>query len=1006
MKSTLLKTLFVSLIFSFSSSIFAQGTLRGTITDSLTQKPLIGANVFLMGTSLGAATDIEGRYLISNIPQDKYIVKVSYIGYKAKELEVQIQNNLTTELDIQLSMDILMGQEVLVTGQMMGQISAINQQLSSNTIINVVSEEKIQELPDANAAETIGRLPGVSVTRSGGEANKIILRGLGDQYVNVTIDGVRVPSTDALGRGIDLSTISQNSLAGIELFKALTADKDADGIAGSVNLVTKRAPSQRQLKTLIKGGYNGVMQSAKQYDFSLKYGERFFDDLFGVQLSGNIENKIRSNEVTDLNYDQNILNQTSYFINNFTVRFTDEIRKRNGLSIILDYDTPDDGNIMLNSNYSSTKRDYITHERDYPNGGGETQYLGGVTYTFRDREQDLETFSSALTGKNNLLGIDLSWGLSLAQSTSEFPFDYQLDFSEPSDQGAMSGMRTPPQIKDHPEQLISYAYNNFRAATLAGAYYTGQDNLEKNKTVFLNLSRNYVIGDLFSGELKIGGKYSSKSRNNNQTQSFSPYYLGYWQPYERLPDGTLRPKNLSGSLFDAFFQRYLANHLNNTASFIEFLDSQPQSRLLFDLYNLNPLINRDKLRQWYELNKYGVSQTGQINEYFVDPTFSAYYYDITEAVTSTYIMNTLKIGQDITFIAGVRVEKEDNDYKNRYSKVIAGGFPSLILPTRDTSSTYSESIVLPNFHLNVKVTDFMNVRLAAYRALARPDFNMRLNTYFGWRPATSGGNRQLIVGNTKLKTAKAWNFEINTTFYGNEIGLLSISAFYKEIKDMYHMLNQINTTGNVIFDTLGLETRSLHGGSVSYQLTVPYNSFEPSKVWGFELEHQINFTFLPGLLQNIVLSYNASIVRSETNLIGSTTDTTFQIIAGIPFPIYKERAIGYKQQLENQPKFFGNISLGYDIGGFSGRISLFHQSDYYSSFSPSRRGDRLIAGYNRVDLAFKQKVTDYLTIQLNINNLTNLKDENLIDNTVNKYTIPNTTQLYGLSGELGVKIEL
>ena len=272
------------------------------------------------------------------------------------------------------------------------------------------------------------------------------------------------------------------------------------------------------------------------------------------------------------------LNQTSYFINNFTVRFTDEVRKRNGLSLILDYDTPDDGNIMLNSNYSSTKRDYITHERDYPNGGGETQYLGGVTYTFRDREQDLETFSSALTGTNNLFDINLNWGLSLAQSTSEFPYDYQLDFSEPSDQGAMSGMRSPPQIKDHPEQLISYAYNNFRAATLAGAYYTGQDNLEKNKTAFLNLSRNYVIGDLFAGELKIGGKYSSKSRNNNQTQSFSPYYLGYWQPYERLPDGTLRPKNLSGSLFDAFFQRYLANHLNNTASFIEFLDSQPQSR--------------------------------------------------------------------------------------------------------------------------------------------------------------------------------------------------------------------------------------------------------------------------------------------------------------------------------------------------------------------------------------------------------------------------------------------
>ena len=55
------------------------------------------------------------------------------------------------------------------------------------------------------------------------------------------------------------------------------------------------------------------MKSAKQYDFSLKYGERFFDDLFGVQLNGNIENKIRSNEVTDLNYDQNIIKPNKLF---------------------------------------------------------------------------------------------------------------------------------------------------------------------------------------------------------------------------------------------------------------------------------------------------------------------------------------------------------------------------------------------------------------------------------------------------------------------------------------------------------------------------------------------------------------------------------------------------------------------------------------------------------------------------------------------------------------------
>ncbi len=104
---------------------------------------------------------------------------------------------------MKLIADVLEGETVVVTGQ----AAAINQQLASNTIVNVVSEQKIQELPDANAGEAIGSLPGVSISRSGGEANKIILRGLDERFSVITIDGQRIASTDVDDRGIDLSTM-------------------------------------------------------------------------------------------------------------------------------------------------------------------------------------------------------------------------------------------------------------------------------------------------------------------------------------------------------------------------------------------------------------------------------------------------------------------------------------------------------------------------------------------------------------------------------------------------------------------------------------------------------------------------------------------------------------------------------------------------------------------------------------------------------------------------------
>ncbi len=984
--------------------VYSQGTLRGTVIDTVSNDNLVGANVFLEGTSHGAASNLEGFYQIKAIPEGKYNVVISYIGYKQKVYTVTIVKNKTVELNVQLYPDIVEGEEIIVTGQQRGQVSAINQQVNSNTIVNIVSEEKIQELPDANAAEVIGRMPGVSISRSGGEADKITLRGLSDKFGTVTVDGMRMAPTDADSRGMDLSTISQGSLSGIELYKAITPDKDGDAIAGSVNLVTRVAPTERLIRVDAKGTYNNMEESLNQYDFSVRYGERFFENLLGVQVLGNIEKKVRSNERIDVDYGSAANSVDKWEISDFTVEYTDEMRKRAGASLLLDFNTPDNGVIRFNNIFNSTNRDYITYSRNYPTGNTD------LLYTARDRELDIETFNSSLRGENHLFGFDVTWGASYAQSNSETPYDYYMDFVEPSSVDAqgnpISKMKVIPDevMKGNPEDLIPYALNNYQKAFLNWGYYRHTKNVDKEKTGFFDILRKVNISDKITWEIKTGAKYRSKNRTKETSELDAAYYLYGYHKYTILPDGSVVEKNFAGTSF--------ANLLveNNAIISTNFLSNPAANRRTFDgKYFLNPMINRQSLRDWYSLNKNGAANSnGTSLEYADNQEVRAEYYDIEENVFAAYLMNTFNIGQDLTIIAGARLEHEDNTYYSKFTPGKLTGFPAPSGTIKDTSSTYKETVVLPNFHMTYKPTDYMNVRLAVYQALARPDFNHRLEYYVA---RDGGGYTTLAIGNPDLKTAKAWNFEINTSFYGGKIGLFAISAFYKEIKDMYHVLNNLRVDNSEILNTLGIKWKSPFGTSQNYNLTYPYNSDKPTKVWGFEIEEQTNLHFLPGYLQFIVVGLNFSWVRSETITLNSETLTwrdSVELFPGYWIPRDNSKIVlkESKNKLEGQPEFFGNFSIGYDYAGFSGRISVFYQGEYNSRFSGDKKSDAIVGSFTRWDLALKYKYNDNLSIFFNFNNFTDVEESTYTANRVNGWELVNTKEKYDFTTDLGIRITL
>ena len=177
--------------------VFSQTVnITGYIKDAANGNPLAGANVIIVGTSIGTAADGNGKYKIANVNAGDYIVKVAYIGYLESIDSLSIAGDKYIELDFNLIYTPIEGKEVTVTAQSKGQMDAINKQLNAKSIVNIVSSDRIQELPDANAAETVARVPGVTIKREGGEGNKVIIRGLSPKYNSITVDGTKLAATD------------------------------------------------------------------------------------------------------------------------------------------------------------------------------------------------------------------------------------------------------------------------------------------------------------------------------------------------------------------------------------------------------------------------------------------------------------------------------------------------------------------------------------------------------------------------------------------------------------------------------------------------------------------------------------------------------------------------------------------------------------------------------------------------------------------------------------------
>ena len=346
-----------------STAVLAQGTgsLKGKVMDKATDEALGGANLIVQGTSLGAASDLNGNFVIRNVPAGNHKLIVSYIGYISDSTEINFVADRTLEQNFYLSANVIEGQTITVTGQASGQLGAINQQLTSNTIINVVSAEKIHQLPDDNAATALSRLPGVSLMNG----DQIVIRGIQAKLNQVLVNGIELPSTDLNNRATNLGFISSNMLSGIEVIKALTPDMDANTLGGVVNLRLREAQSGFHFDALAQGNYNSTDRVANNYKFWASVSQRFFDDKLGVFLQGNMDrsdggNQIASITTSFLKAGNTEYGQAPYITTGATYQYAANILKNSGGSLILDYRLPN-GKIILQNTYAGNLTDKLNN---------------------------------------------------------------------------------------------------------------------------------------------------------------------------------------------------------------------------------------------------------------------------------------------------------------------------------------------------------------------------------------------------------------------------------------------------------------------------------------------------------------------------------------------------------------------------------------------------------------------------------------------------------------------
>jgi len=841
-------------------------------------------------------------------------------------------------------------EEVIVTGIRGSLQRAIDVKRNSDAIVDAIATEDLGKFPDSNVAESLQRISGVSIDRSGGEGQFVTVRGFGPEFNTVLVNGRRI-ATENPGREFSFDILAAELISGAEIYKSSPSTLQEGGIGSTINISQARPFDFDDFKAVVsaKGVYETLSEEVAPQAFGF-FTDTFADDRFGVLFSASYQKrKARFDSAESRGYNTSDLPQaglSNVFIpQNYNQFVTTEDRERIGFTGVVQFQATDD--LVLTADAIYSKFDVESRSNGIGHWFSPDQVLsadidenrtvtrldhsanGATDFITRVLDRPTKTwaagFNAEWTPTDQIKTVfDASWSRATRSGGDQNSFTvigFNNDYSYANDGTEIPSITGFDSLNGAPVDILdpSLARAHFVINGAPGDLNGFEDVTDEIYEIKIDNEWNTDYEHFTA--LKFGAIYSEQVKKNQVFQSDPAtrcLYCGYGVDVD---DGLLSVFNAGSDFLSGTGGSIPRAWLTfDPDAYFNFLATNQAAQLAADAARNDPpgttaaiLASTNGFARQLQPDSFNVNE-----EIFAAYAQADFEWEIGGLpwhanVGVRYVHTNVEArGRTLTLSDLVIIPNDETDL----DEVFDGG-------VQDISQTNNYDKLLPSLTAWVDVRDDLIVRFAASKSLTRPQLTQLAPrvTIDVSRP----GNLLASGGNPDLQPFTSDNFDLSVEWYFKEASFLTVGLFYKNVEDFV-----VNLVADEAFSIANSDNiPEFAGGEAIFSVRRPRN-VEEARVRGLELSGQFTFDMLPAPFDGLGITGNATFVTSNAEV--DTGDTT------IDFGL---EGLGNSQ----------NLILFYEKGPIEARIAYNRRAEFLQTLSvPVGGGPEFVDTFEQIDV--------------------------------------------------------